>query len=215
MPGLATPVFRPDRRPPVGAPQTSIPAAAGLAPAPLQIPYSWLQPPLRTRTDKPVTTAAVTQAARAGSRTNANAEDDDSLDEYGDNPFAATLYTDCDADPANLAQWVLDYYAIQPGDVPRTRFMSLRICLSKRTDDEKFFLLQGLSVGGRISIHGHPATWPTGLSQQVVEGIHHIIGELREVELITSPVVGAVHGVAGPWFRYDVSAWDGSDVIPF
>lgn len=212
MPGTkAPPVFRPDKRPPIGARRPAIPATPGLAVTPLQIPYSWLQPPLRTRTDKPITTAVVTQSGG----TVAYHQDDDSLEEYGDNPFTATLLTDCDADPANLAAFMLAYYATQPGDVPRTRFMSLKMCLSKRTVEEQFYLHQGLSPGRRIQITDHPPTWPTGLPHQIVEGIHHTIGAMREVELLTSPVIGSSHGVAGPWFRIGVSSWDGSDVIPF
>lgn len=216
MPGpKAPPTFRPDKRPPVGQRRPAIPAVGGLAVPALEIPYSWLQPPLRTRPDKPYTTAAVGQSTGTTSGTTAFGDDEDSLTEYGDNPFTATLYTDCNADPANLATFMLDYYATQPGDVPRTRFVSLKICLSKRTPAEQFFLHQGLSLGRRISIYGHPATWPVGLSQQIVEGIHHVIGQLREVELTTSPVIGSSHGTPGPWFRYGVSVWGGSDVIPF
>jgi len=166
---------------------------------------------LRTRTDKPVTSATVTQSGG----TTATAQDGDSIDEYGDNPFTATLLTDCDADPANLAAFMLAYYAIQPGDVPRTRFMSIKLCLSKRTPAEQFYLHQGLSLGRRILITGCPSTWPTGLPHQIVEGIHHTVGQLRELELMTSPVIGASHGVAGPWFRLGVSGWDGPDVVPF
>ncbi len=212
MPGRLPPVFRPDKRPPLGdTRRASIPAVPGLAVPPLEIPYSWLQPPLRTRTDKPITTAAVTQSGG----TVAYDQDDDSLDEYGDNPFTTTLFTDCDADPANLAAFMLAYYATQPGDVPRTRFVSLRICLSKRSTAEQFLLHQSLSIGRRIRITGHPSTWPTGLPHQVVEGIHHTVGQMREMELLTSPVIGSSHGVAGPWFRIGVSSWDGTDVIPF
>lgn len=212
MPGAkGPPVFRPDKRPPVGTRRAAIPAVPGLAVAALEIPYSWLQPPLRTRTDKPITTASVTQSGG----TAAYAQDDDSLDEYGDNPFTTTLFTDCDADPANLAAFMLDYYATQPGDVPRTRFVSLRICLSKRTPAEQFMLHQGLTLGRRILITGYPSTWPTGLPHQVVEGIHHTVGQMREVELTTSPVIGSSHGVAGPWFRLGVSTWGGTDVVPF
>lgn len=213
MPGTkAPPVFRPDKRPPLSdTRRAAIPAVPGLAVAPLEIPYSWLQPPVRTRTDKPFTTAVVTQSGG----TVAYAQDDDSLEEYGDNPFTATLSTDCDADPASLAAWVIAYYATQPGDVPRTRFVSLKMCLSKRTVEEQFYLHQGLALGRRIHITGTPPTWPTGLPHQIVEGIHHTIGQMREVELLTSPVIGTSHGVAGPWFRIGVSSWDGPDEIPF
>ncbi len=213
MPGTkAPPVFKPGKRPPIGTRRPAIAATPGLAPAPVQIPYSWLQPVLRTRVDKPYTTAAVT---RGSSNAVAYAQDDAALQEYGDNPFTATLYTACDADPANLASWTLDYFATQPADVPRTRFLALRICLSKRTEEEKFLLLQSVAVGVRISIYNHPATWPVGLSEQVVEGIHHIIAAPRDMELITSPVIGADHGQAGPWFRIGVSSWGGTDVIAF
>lgn len=208
---LSPPAFSPPRWPRLGRRPAAAPAIGGLAVGALLIPYSWLQPPLRTRPEKPYTTAAVLQSGG----TTAYVQDDGSLTEYGDNPFTATLLTACDADAANLAQWTLDYYATQPGDVPRTRFSSLKICLSKRSVAEQQFLHENLQIGRRISITGHPTTWPVGLSEQVVEGIHHIIGQLREVELSTVPVIGEVHGTAGPWFRADSSEVNGVHVLPF
>lgn len=204
-------LFKPTARPPIGRRRPDRNAVGGLAVGALLIPYSWLAPPLRTRPEKPYTTAVVAQT----NGTTAYTQDDDALDEYGDNPFTATLLTACDADPANLAQWTLDYYATQPGDVPRTRFVSLKMCLSKRTVAEQLFLHENLYIGRRISITDPPTTWPTGLSEQVIEGIHHTIGQLREVELSTVPVIGTSHGVAGPWFRIGSSTWGGTHVIPF
>lgn len=166
-------------------------------PAPVQIPYTWLSPGLRGRPDKPLTTAVVAQdSGVTAERFNNNA-----LTEYGDNPFELTMFTDGVDDPANLAEFVLKYYATQPGQVPRTRFPSLTVVLNGRTVAEQWRLL-GLKQGDRITITDAPSTWPAGTTEQVVEGVRHILGSnARTVQLNTSPVIGATAGMAGPWFR--------------
>lgn len=207
----APPVFRPARRPPLRPRRyDAIPAVGGLPLPPAEIPYSWLARPLRSRPDKPITSAAVSQSGG----TSAYKVDDDSLAEYGDNPFSATLYTATNADPANLADWTLNYYATQPGAVPRTRFSSLPVCLSKRTVAEQQYLLD-IGIGRRIKIINIPPTWPAGKADQVVEGIRDSIGTLRMREFITAPVVGTTAGTAGPWFRAGSSSVGGTDVMPF
>ena len=181
-------------------------------PAPVEIPYAWLAgfQPLRVRPDKPLTTASVS----VNGGTTANAQDNDSLAAYGDNAFSADLHTATPADAQALAQWVVDYYATDPDDVPRARFPALLVRLTGRTQAEMHRILS-VGIGTRITITGAPATWPEGATEQVVEGIRHELSEARDVEWTTAPVVGSAPGTAGPWFRLDVSHWDGDDVIPF
>lgn len=181
-------------------------------PAPVEIPYAWLAgfQPLRVRPDKPLTTASV---GVSGSIT-ATAEDADSVAAFGDNAYTATLNTATEDDAQSLATWVVDYYATDPDDVPRARFPALLVRLTGRTQPEMHRVLS-VGIGTRIRITGAPATWPEGATEQVVEGIRHELSEARDVGWTTAPVVGSSPGVAGPWFRYDVSAWNGADVIPF
>jgi len=204
-------VFRPTARPPVGLRRPASVVVGGLAVGPYLIPYSWLSPPLPSRHDKPITTAQVSTSAG----TVAYREDAAAVAEYGDNPLTVTLNTANAVDAANLAAWTLSYYATQAGDFPRTRFSSLRICLSKRTVAEQQSFHENATIGRHIRITDPPTTWPTGAADQVVEGIHHLVGDIREVELLTSPIIGSAHGVAGPWFRADSSTVGGTDVVPY
>ncbi len=181
-------------------------------PAPIEIPYEWLAglQPLRVRPDKPLTSASVGVSGGA----TANVRNEDSLAAYGDNAFSAELDTATPADARALAQWVVDYYATDPDDVPRARFPALLVRLTGRTQPEMHRILS-VDIGTRITITGAPATWPEGATEQVVEGIRHELSEARDIEWTTAPVVGSAPGVAGPWFRLDSSAWDGADAIPF
>lgn len=178
-------------------------------PAPVEIPYEWLAgfAPLRVRPDKPLTSAAVTVNGGA----TATALDADSLAAYGDNEFSATLHSATPTDGPTLADWVVAYYATDATDVPRARFPQLLIRLTGRTQPEMHRILL-VGIGTRITITGAPATWPEGATEQVVEGIRHTLGEARDVEWTTSPVVGNTPGVAGPWFRSDVP-YTGTDIL--
>lgn len=180
-------------------------------PARVQIPYAWLSSttPLRSRPDKPLTTASVsTESATARAR------DATSLAAFGNNRFTAALDTPMPEDAANLADWVVAYYATPAGDVPRARFPALTLRLNGRTVPEMQRIL-GVKIGQRIEITNPPATWPEGAAHQVVEGILHSAGEARDVVWNTAPVIGTAPGVAGPWFRLDVSAVNGTDLVPF
>lgn len=178
-------------------------------PAVVQIPYVWLADQLRYRPEKPFTTAAV---SRSGAGT-ARARNATAVSEYGDNPFSADLATACTADPASLAKHVVDHYA-QAGQTPRSRMSSLTIQLAGKTQAEIHRILS-IQQGQRISITGAPATWPAGMTEQIVEGIQRSYSEGATVTFQFSPVIGTTPGVAGPWFRLDVSAADGTDLIPF
>lgn len=178
-------------------------------PAPVEIPYVWIfgDQPLRVRPDKPLTSAAVS----VNNGRTATAQDKASIAAYGDNEFSAGLDTATTADAAALARWVVAYYATDPDDVPRARFPQLLIRLTGRTQPEMHRILS-VGIGTRITITGAPATWPQGATEQVVEGIRHTLGEARDVEWTTAPVVGSEPGEAGPWFRLDVP-YSGADFL--
>lgn len=183
----------------------------GAPPEAVQIPYSWLSPPIAHRPDRPFTTASVGRTNGSTARAfNAAARA-----EYGELDFSAELDSATDADPAALADYILQYYATQPGKVPRQRASTMRLRLNARTPSECAVIL-GVTEGRRITITGTPARWPEGATEQVVEGIHHIItAEPRDVEWVTAPVIGTAPGAPGPWFRVDSSFADGTDAIPF
>lgn len=178
-------------------------------PAPTEIPYTWLTDTLRYRPEKPFTTAAVS-ASGIGT---AQRQDPAAVAEYGDNPFTADLLTACSADPGALAQHVIDFYA-QAGVSPRSRMSSMTIELTGRPQSELHRLLS-IKQGQRITITGAPATWPAGMTQQIVEGINRSYSGGATLTFRTSPVIGVDPGVAGPWFRLDVSELGGTDLIPF
>lgn len=175
-------------------------------PAPVQIPICWLSMPVRLRMEPPVNRATVDRPeASTAYRT-----DRPSLDEYGSYPFEATLTTLTDADPANLAAWVLTYRS-----QPQMSAPSLTIDLLYRTDSERRLIL-GVTIGRRIQLTGVPAEFPEGASSLIITGIQHTIGvAARRVTWTTDPVPGAVPGVPGPWFYLDTSVLDGTDVVPF
>lgn len=202
---------------PVGGPREAIWTDlmfGGSPPAPVQIPYSWLSPPVLMRPDKPFTTATVSQS---GGGVVAHQVDTVSRDYFGEREFRATLDTACTADPGVLADYALSVYATQPGDSPRTRAVSLRLRLNARTSTEQWRIL-GVTLGRRVSITGAPTTWPPGATEHIVEGITHAVREdagARDVEWRTSPLIGFEPGESGPWFRPNDSFVDGADVVPF
>jgi hypothetical protein len=209
MPGVA-PGYgppRPTRK--LGRRRAAGPAVAGLAPLPVAIAYSWISPGLQWRHDKPTTTTTVSVTGGSTVR----GFDTNALAEYGDNTFTATLDTAVLADATALSHFTLAYFATQPGAVPRQRFLVLSLALTNRTDAEKLLLMR-VSRGDRITITDPPNTWPASLVTQVVEGNRHLLGpDDRVVQWITSPVVGAVDGAAGPWFRLGSSRLGGTDAV--
>lgn len=178
-------------------------------PIPIQIPYDWLSPPLRARSDAPINDVSV---ARPGGLT-AYQRNDTSVSRFGDFTATYTLDTAIDADLQAFANWVVSYYAIS-----RSRCPSLMINLfgPKRTDADRLRVL-GVAIGTRIQITGSPATWPEGIFSLIVEGVtHQFGGNVRTVTWNTSPVIGSVPGTSGPWFRLNgVSQINGADVVPF
>lgn len=178
-------------------------------PQPVEIPYAWLGDVLRYRPEKPLTTAEVTRFGAGTARQQSAA----AISEYGDNPFSAQLHTACTADAPSLAKHVIDRYA-QAGVPPRSRVAAMAFRLAGRPQAELHRLLS-VRQGQRIHITDAPATWPAGMTEQVVEGVVHSYSEGATLTFITSPVIGTQPGVAGPWFRLDVSTVDGADTVPF
>jgi hypothetical protein len=177
------------------------------APAPIEIPYLWLSG-LSWRSELPYTTAEI-----SGPTSSASRYDQASRQRWGDRTLRVTLETACDADPTAITTWVMSYLA-NPGDAPRQR-MVVRLRLGSRTTVEQWRIL-GVGEWQRITVTGAPSTWPSGATEQIIEGRRHMIDDHEHtVEWITSPVVGSTPGVAGPWFRVGVSAVDGSDAVPF
>lgn len=180
----------------------SIPVA-GLPLTPTDIPLCWLTQPLTLRLDQPFTHAEVTQVDGATARADATG----ATVVY---PFTATLTTAVDADPSNLASWIVTYFAN-----PRMRSPSLTINLLYRTDAEKLMLLR-VGRNQRIRLTGLPVEWPAGANTLAVRGIQHEATTYsRTLTWVTGPVVGASPGIPGPWFRRGTSARGGTDVRPF
>lgn len=182
------------------------PITEGLPPDPVDIPYSWINPPLIRRPTRVINSAVVSQTDGV----TAYSTDAASTTRYGVGSESETLDTAVDADPANLATHLTTYYS-----TPRPHQPVVRLSLLRRTEAECLLILS-VSLARRVRITDAPATWPAGAVSFVVEGIRHVITpERRDVEWTTSAPIGAVAGTPGPWFRWDESYWDGADVIPF
>lgn len=181
----------------------------GGPPAYTEIPYSWLAPPLSWLHETLANTATVTATATGASATRTNTA---SITAHGqrDAP-SVTLDTYVGADPANLAQWTVDYRSS-----PRMKQPNLYLVdLIQRTDDEQVRILR-VRQGMRIVITDAPATWPEGSSSLLVEGVSHsLLPSSRTVTWQTSAIAGSTAGTPGPWLRYGSSMWNSTDVIPF
>lgn len=118
----------------------------GFPPTPTVIPYSWLTPPARWRSDQPRNVAQIT---RTGGGT-ARAVNAASVAAVGERPFTATLDTRVVDDPANYAAWIVANYTS-----PRQRMPQLRLNLAARTPTECWRILER-EIGDRISITGAP-----------------------------------------------------------
>lgn len=178
----------------------------GFPPASTQIPYTWLSRPARFRPDQPRNVATVTRAGGSAAR----AQNATSVASIGERPFVATVDSQVTDDPRVYAAWIVQYYT----DV-RRRMPQLLLNLVPRTDVECWRILSR-EIGDRISITGAPASWPDGVTELVIEGVNHRIGQdVAFVVWNTAPVIGSAAGVPGPWFRLDASRTDGTDVVPF
>src|SRR5688572_7466767 len=132
----------------------------GSSPAPVQIPFEWISSPAEWVEDPPLNVAQI------GGTPGASAEAPESIAEFGESTFTATLASATAADSTTLAHWVLAYYATGPNESPRVRFVGLRFVLNFRSPEEIRTLLS-VGEGRRISITATPATWPAGAAEQV------------------------------------------------
>lgn len=174
----------------------------------VEIPFDWLRPPVRIRLDTPLNVAEVSQADGDTARST----DAASISGNGGREwrFSESIDSIVAADAVNLAKWITDYY-----DTQRPRCARLAFVLNDRAHEDIWRIL-GVTAGRRIAITDAPAGWPTGAAELVVEGVRHsILADLRTVEWITTPVIGAEVGEVGPWFYADDSRTDGTDVVPF
>lgn len=172
----------------------------------MEIPYEWLSTPLQRRPTDVVNSAAITQFGAA----TAYSTDAASIAQYGVGKATATLTTAVDADALNLATHLTTYY-----DTPRPRQPVLAFNLFSRTEAECELLLS-VGLARRVRLVHTPDTWPPGAANFVVEGIRHTIAvDQRIVGWATSALVGTGTSEPGPWFRWDSSSWDGSDLRPF
>lgn len=168
------------RRGAAQAPSAAV--ATGVPSDPVQIPYSWISPPLIRRPTTAITKAQIGQTGGATATVSASAA---TVSQYGVNTASIALDTAVDADAFNLATFLTTYES-----TPRPRQPIVRFILLKRTDDECLTIL-GVTLGTRVQITGAPTTWPAGATTFVVEGIHHTIAtDRREVEWMTSAPVG-------------------------
>lgn len=186
------------------------PVPAGIAavsPDPVEIQWCWIQSPLIRKPTVAVTKAVVTQDGGAVGYSSASAA---LVRQYGVNTVPITVFTDCDADPGNLAEFLTSYQS-----TPRPRQPALTFDLTGLEDDEVLTILS-VQLGQRAVIVDAPAAVPAGARSFTVEGIAHRLGVTeRLVTWQTAATIGAVAGTPGPWFRWDESYWDGSDVRPF
>jgi len=208
MPGSRSPGFTPPHWPRrLGARPGAFKANGGLAPAVVTIPFSWIAWPITRKPTVAITQATIAQLDGATGYSSASAA---RVRQYGVNTAQATLDTDCDADPQNLAAFLTTYQS-----VPRPRQPTLTFNLIARSDDECLVIL-GVALAQRVRIIEAPTSAPPGALNFTVEGIRHVLGvEERTVTWSTSALIGSSTDSPGPWFRLGSSSLGGSDLIPF
>lgn len=133
----------------------------GLPPDPTRIPYGWLTPPARFRSDQPRNLAEVGRVRGATAR----AFDRASLAAVGERPFAASLDTATDADMLAYARWLVGAYT-----APRQRMPQLKLNLTSRTEAECWLILER-EIGDRISITGAPASTLTAVTDTYTRAV--------------------------------------------
>lgn len=179
-----------------------------------------MQPSLQLRVDQPINSASVTRNGGQTYTDDATA----SQQTFGVYSASATVSSIVPDDPASFANFLTIYFAN-----PLTYVPVFTLSLVPRTDAERVIIL-GLEIGTRITLGqgtvvdgtGNtqiltvPGTLPAGAVSSVIEGIRHSSSATdRIVQWTMSPLLGATPGTEGPWFRLDVSALDGNDVLPF
>jgi hypothetical protein len=180
--------------------------AAGLASAPavVEIPLCWLTPPVTLRLNQPVNYVSVTSSTGEDIR----AINRESVAQYGVFDASHQLETDEYGAAANLGNWIVAYHG-----EPRVSSPTLTMMLHPaRTDTERHQIL-AVEIGQRVRIVDVPAAYPEGAADLIVTGIHDALSTFGRIrQWTTEQVVGAVPGESGPWFVWDSSSWDGSDV---
>jgi hypothetical protein len=179
----------------------------GLAPPVVEIPFSWIAPPLTRKPTNAITVAAVTQA---GASTAYSAAADALVRRFGAVATTVTLDTAVDADAQNLAHFLVTYQA-----TPRPRQPTLTLNLYNRTDAECLLIL-GVDLAQRVRVIGAPVGTPPGALNFTVEGIRHTAAvDRRTVTWSTAAIIGTGTTTPGPWFRTGSSAYGGTDIVPF
>lgn len=120
----------------------------GFPPTPTQIPYAWLTPPARWRSDQPRNLAQISRA-RGGTARSVNTT---SVAAVGERPFTASLDSKVVDDPQNYADWIVGNYT-----APRQRMPQVRLNLAGRSPTECWRILER-RIGDRISITGAPGS---------------------------------------------------------
>ncbi len=186
--------------------------AGGLPPPVLEIPYSWIATPSTRKATQAITKAV---ASRRGGSTAYASAPAAQVRQFGANaPPPIDLDTATDADPANLAAFLVAFQTI-----PRPRQPTLTFNLLARTEAECLIIL-GVGYAQRIRITGAPAGTPIGVLNFVVQGISHTLGVADRTvtwstaALIGTPILGGP-AAPGPWFRLGSSSLGGTDMRPF
>lgn len=180
----------------------------GYPPAAVQVPISWVSPPFTVRQDTPLDVAEVTRGSTTVRSKNQTVVTANRGREW---TFTETLDSVAPVDAPSLAKWVTDTYT---GGRPRSP--GLTLVLNARTEAEIYKILS-VRQGTRVSLTGAPASWPTGATEHVVEGVRHTaLGDIRTVVWVTTPVIGATAGVPGPWFTLgETHTTSTTDLVPF
>lgn len=182
MPGSRSPGFSPPRWPRLGRRPNAVRAVGGLAPVVVEIPFAWIATPL---TRKPTVAITKAEVSRPGAATAYASAPDARVRQFGTNTARATLDAAIDADPANLAAFL-----VLTQSIPRPRQPTLTFNLLARTDAECLTIL-GIQLAQRVRITGAPAGTPPGAVNFTVEGIsHNLAVDDRTVTWSTAALVG-------------------------
>lgn len=152
----------------------------------LSIPWGWLSAKSMTYRPEPPLSDVTVSRTGGGSVTRRNTT---ASDRYTVRSQSIALDTAVEADPANLAAWLLKAY-----DRMRTRVPALRINMLNRTVAQRQQLLR-LRIGDRIQLTGMPAGSPSDVPDLIIQGIKHTVGQnQRVIEFNTSPLLGPSAG---------------------
>ncbi len=166
----------------------------------IEIPYSWLAPPLLFRPDTVVTEARVSQAGGTTARATTGSSD----------VRTRTWEIDsaCDSDAQALADWM-----VLVGSAPRMRSNGLVFNLYD-APPTRIHVLLGLKVGDRIWLSSAPATWPIGCTRLWIEGRERSrSGNSDLLTFKTSPIANRVPGTTDSYIT--AGGTDSAAIMPF